>query len=176
MNITPQTALRVKLETDNTSAGKYSKLRLVFVHAEDDGTMPWNQTEELFKSTLKAATKTSADDDACSARTPQHEAVDLGEAGIHEIWEAGDARIEKLVAKHGGKQTPARHKEPRCKRARDALRLFEIAFGDRRCPGDHPRAAGPAPCFSVSFHCARPALSPVSVGVEYFILAYKACR
>ncbi|KZM22720.1 Acylglycerol lipase [Ascochyta rabiei] len=80
-------------------ARKYSKLRLVLVHAEDDGTMPWNQTEELFKSTLKAATGANVDGDAWSA--PKHDTVDLGEAGRQEIWEKGNARIEKLVAKHG---------------------------------------------------------------------------
>ncbi|KAJ4350651.1 hypothetical protein N0V95_004556 [Ascochyta clinopodiicola] len=80
-------------------AGKYSRLRLVFVHAEDDGTMPWDQTEALFESTLRAASGANVDDDAWSA--PKRETVDLGEAGRQEIWETGDARIEKLVAKHG---------------------------------------------------------------------------
>ncbi|KAJ4317624.1 hypothetical protein N0V94_004848 [Neodidymelliopsis sp. IMI 364377] len=95
-----------------TLTRKYSKLRLVFVHAQDDGTMPWNQTEELFKSTLQAATGSPySDDDAWSAPTPKHEAVDLGEAGSREIWEVGAARIEKLIAKHGGKPFPARYKE-----------------------------------------------------------------
>lgn len=73
--------------------------------------MPFNQTEELFRSTLKAATEPSADDDAWSAPAPKYEAVDLGEAGKREIWEAGPARIEKLIAKHGGKQYPALYKE-----------------------------------------------------------------
>jgi hypothetical protein len=74
--------------------------------------MPWNQTEELFKSTLQAATGSPySDDDAWSAPTPKHEAVDLGEAGSREIWEVGAARIEKLIAKHGGKPFPARYKD-----------------------------------------------------------------
>lgn len=73
--------------------------------------MPSSQTEELFKLVLNAATEPSADDDAWSAPTPKHEAVDLGEAGRQEIWETGAARIEKLVAKHGGKRFPAHHKE-----------------------------------------------------------------
>ena len=90
---------------------KYSKLRLVFVHAENDGTMPWNQTEELCRSTVHAATEPGADDDAWSAPTPKYEAVDLGEAGKQEIWETQTTRIEKLIAKHGGKQFPARYKE-----------------------------------------------------------------
>lgn len=68
--------------------------------------MPWDQTEELFKSALHAATGPSVDDDAWSTPTPKHEMVDLGEAGRQEIWEIGAARIEKLIAKHGGKQVP----------------------------------------------------------------------
>lgn len=75
--------------------------------------MPWDQTEELFKSTLKAVTESSADDDAWNAPAPKYETVDLGEAGRHEIWETGSARIEKLIAKHGGKQSPTHHREPR---------------------------------------------------------------
>ncbi|KAJ4985074.1 abhydrolase domain-containing protein [Stagonosporopsis vannaccii] len=78
-----------------------SKLRLVFIHAEDDGTMPWDQTEELVASTLKAATEPNADDDASTAPTPKYEVVDLGEAGMQEIWETRTARIEKIIAKHG---------------------------------------------------------------------------
>ena len=100
--------------------------------------MPWNQTEELFKSTLKAATELSANDDAWSAPTPKYETVDLGEAGRQEIWETGAARIEKLIAKHGGKQSPPiteRTKAPAYLwRAHGALRLLEIASGDRRRP------------------------------------------
>jgi abhydrolase domain-containing protein 12 len=84
--------------------------------------MPWDQTEELFKSTLKAAAAgPSLNDDAWNVPTPKYEAVDLGEAGRQEIWETGPARIEKLIAKHGGKQ-PSRllQREPRCWRARGA--------------------------------------------------------
>jgi hypothetical protein len=73
--------------------------------------MPWNQTEELCRSTLRAAIEPGADDDAWSAPTPKYEAVDLGEAGKQEIWETHTTRIEKLIAKHGGKQFPARYKE-----------------------------------------------------------------
>lgn len=68
--------------------------------------MPWNQTEELFASTVKAATDPNPDDDAWSAPTPKYEAVDLGEAGTQQIWETGTVRIEKLIAKHGGEQPP----------------------------------------------------------------------
>ncbi|KAF2996842.1 hypothetical protein E8E13_003597 [Curvularia kusanoi] len=80
---------------------KYSRLQLVFVHAEDDGTMPWNQTEELCRSTVAAATDPSSDDDTWGEQTPKYEAVDLGEAGRQQIWQIGAARIVKLIAKHG---------------------------------------------------------------------------
>lgn len=93
------------------------------MHAQNDGTMPWNQTEELFKSTLKAATEPSVDDDAWSAPTPKYEAVDLGEAGRQEIWETRAARIEKLIAKHGGKHPRPLQRGPRCWRARGASAL-----------------------------------------------------
>ena len=83
----------------------------MFVHAENDGTMPWNQTEALCRSTVAAATEPSTDDDAWSELTPKYEVVDLGEAGTQHIWQIGAARIVKLIAKHGGKQSPSRYKE-----------------------------------------------------------------
>lgn len=83
----------------------------MFVHAENDGTMPWSQTEALCRSTVAAATEPSTDDDAWGELTPKYEVVDLGEAGTQHIWQIGAARIVKLVAKHGGKQSPSRHKE-----------------------------------------------------------------
>ena len=68
-------------------------LRLVLVHAENDGTMPWDQTEELFKSTLRAATEDVGLD---------VKVADLGEAGKQEVWRQGTRSISKLIAKHGG--------------------------------------------------------------------------
>ena len=70
------------------------RLRLVLVHAENDGTMPWDQTEELFKSTMRAATE---------EMDPEVKTVDLGEAGKQEVWRQGSRSISKLIAKHGGK-------------------------------------------------------------------------
>ncbi|KAF2127749.1 hypothetical protein P153DRAFT_54744 [Dothidotthia symphoricarpi CBS 119687] len=70
------------------------------MHAEDDQTMPWNQTEELFRSTLAAATKATPD-----ASHSNLKAVDLGEAGRHETWVSDAIRVEKLVAKYGGHNT-----------------------------------------------------------------------
>ncbi|KAF1850561.1 alpha/beta-hydrolase [Cucurbitaria berberidis CBS 394.84] len=76
-----------------------SRLRLVLVHAEDDQTMPWNQTEELFKSTLKAASENGLNDEAGAINGP--EVRDLGEAGRQEIWQNGSCSISKTIAKHG---------------------------------------------------------------------------
>lgn len=73
--------------------------------------MPWNQTEALCKSTVEAAGEPRADDDAWGELPPKYEVVDLGEAGKQEIWKIGTARIVKLIAKHGGKQSPSRYKE-----------------------------------------------------------------
>jgi len=74
-------------------AKQCENLQLVLVHAENDGTMPWNQTELLFSSTLKSAT---------DGMQPVLKVVDLGEAGRQEIWRVGKRRISKLIAKHGG--------------------------------------------------------------------------
>ena len=105
--------------------------------------MPWNQTEELCRSTLRAATEPGADDDAWSAPTPKYEAVDLGEAGKQEIWETHTTRIEKLIAKHGGKQLPTRYKKDqeagvlvaRFGSSRSLLEIVDV-------PGDHPDVLG----------------------------------
>lgn len=75
-------------------AHQCEKLQLVLVHAEDDATMPWNQTEELFKSTLKAAAE---------EEIPKLKVIDLGEAGRQEAWTSGTRSITKLIAKHGSK-------------------------------------------------------------------------
>lgn len=65
----------------------------MLVHAENDGTMPWDQTEELFKTTLSSAT---------DEVDPKVRALDLGEAGKQEVWCQGTRSISKLIAKHGG--------------------------------------------------------------------------
>ncbi|KAJ4354343.1 uncharacterized protein N0V89_006078 [Didymosphaeria variabile] len=60
----------------------------------NDGTMPWDQTEELFKSTLRAATEEVG---------PDVKVANLGEAGNQQVWRQGTRSISKLIAKHGGK-------------------------------------------------------------------------
>jgi abhydrolase domain-containing protein 12 len=80
-------------------ARQSSEFQLVLVHAEDDMTMPWNHTEELFKSTLKAAMEGRPSDDEVSTKV---NTIDLGEAGRQEVWRSGETSISKLIAKHGG--------------------------------------------------------------------------
>jgi abhydrolase domain-containing protein 12 len=75
----------------------------VFVHAENDTTMPWVETEELFKSTLKAAVEAASRQDGIPKNL---KVVDLGEAGRQEVWQCGSKCIQKTIAKHGGKQIP----------------------------------------------------------------------
>jgi abhydrolase domain-containing protein 12 len=75
-------------------AKQCEKLQLSLVHSEDDGTMPWNQTEQLFASSLKSAT---------NGAQPVLKTVDLGEAGRQDVWREGNKSISKLIAKHGGK-------------------------------------------------------------------------
>ncbi|KAF2708592.1 alpha/beta-hydrolase [Pleomassaria siparia CBS 279.74] len=81
-------------------ARRSNKFQLMLVHAEDDMTMPWNHTEELFKSTLKAAMEGALTDDEALDKV---RVIDLGESGRQETWCSGRTRISKLIAKHGGK-------------------------------------------------------------------------
>lgn len=81
-----------------------SHLQLVFVHAENDGTMPWDQTEELFKTTTRAAAEGSPSDAEIDKRL---KSIDLGEAGRQEVWKSEGASISKLIAKHGGLSLPS---------------------------------------------------------------------
>ncbi|KAF2108853.1 Alpha/Beta hydrolase protein [Lophiotrema nucula] len=82
-----------------TLARQSSKFRLVVVHAEDDLVMPWNMTQQLFQSTLKAA---MLDDVSELEAAEKVRTIDLGEAGKQEIWKSGAVSISKLIAKHGG--------------------------------------------------------------------------
>ena len=62
------------------------------------GTMPWHETEALFRSTTKAATEHPNLGDGAQDLN----IIDLGEAGRQEIWHCGACSITKTVAKHGG--------------------------------------------------------------------------
>lgn len=82
-----------------------ARLQLVFVHAENDTTMPWGETEALFKLTLAAAAETTSPRDGVPKDL---KVVDLGEAGRQEVWQAGSKCIQKTIAKHGGKRPSSR--------------------------------------------------------------------
>jgi len=84
-------------------ARRSSKFQLVLVHAEDDMTMPWNHTEELFKSVLKVVMEGASSDDEVPEKV---KTIDLGEAGRQEVWRSGRTSISKLIAKHGGRVIP----------------------------------------------------------------------
>lgn len=62
--------------------------------------MPWEQTEQLFKSTFKAVLEAGHPDDDMY-KTPI--VTDLGEAGRQEVWGSGSKYLAKTIAKHGGK-------------------------------------------------------------------------
>jgi pimeloyl-ACP methyl ester carboxylesterase len=84
-----------------------SKFRLVFVHAQDDGTMPWDQTEELFRATIRTVTqceltKSQPEASSFAAAKDHFKTIDLGEAGRQEIWKSETTSISKLIALHGG--------------------------------------------------------------------------
>ncbi|KAF1912733.1 Alpha/Beta hydrolase protein [Ampelomyces quisqualis] len=77
-----------------------SRLQLVFVHTENDTTMPWAETEALFKSTLQAAIEVMSPNQGIPKDL---KVVDLGEAGRQEVWQCGSRCIQKTIAKHGGR-------------------------------------------------------------------------
>ncbi|KAL6708088.1 hypothetical protein ACN47E_003522 [Coniothyrium glycines] len=79
------------------------RLNLVLVHAEDDTTMPWHETEALFVSTVEAARAVNLHSQDTGHKEPQM--VDLGEAGWQEIWQSNAVRVSKTIAKHGGHNT-----------------------------------------------------------------------
>jgi hypothetical protein len=85
-----------------TPSGTCSRFHLVLVHAENDDTMPWNETESLFLSTLRAAKDASPNDDDLK----NLQVVDLGEAGRQEVWQSSTRSISKTIAKHGGTYSP----------------------------------------------------------------------
>jgi abhydrolase domain-containing protein 12 len=87
----------------NRPIGSCARLQLVFVHAENDTTMPWVETETLFKLTHNAALESISPFDGVPKNL---KVVDLGEAGRQEVWQFGSKCIQKTIAKHGGKRNP----------------------------------------------------------------------
>jgi hypothetical protein len=93
----------------------------VFVHAENDTTMPWVETEELFKSTLKAAMEAASPHDGIPKNL---KVIDLGEAGRQEVWQSGTKCIQKTIAKHGGKRIPIQNSGSRMRSLRPSTLLY----------------------------------------------------
>lgn len=75
-----------------------SNFRLVLVHAKNDTTMPFDQSEELFRKTVESIASPAGSD-----ATSHRRRIDLGEAGTQEVWSSENVHISKLIAKHGGK-------------------------------------------------------------------------
>lgn len=82
--------------------GTRSRLNLVLVHAQDDTTMPWSETEALFLSTVEAGQRASHN----CATVKVLQINDLGEAGRQETWQNEAVYVSKTIAKHGGKSQP----------------------------------------------------------------------
>jgi hypothetical protein len=94
------------------------------VHAENDTTMPWAETEALFKSTLKAAIEVTSPHEGIPKDL---KVVDLGEAGRQEVWQSGSRCIQKTIAKHGGKRHLSRNPKRGSRFFRHSFREFIVA-------------------------------------------------
>lgn len=90
--------------------GTCSGLQVVFMHAENDTTMPWVETESLFKSTLQAAIEGASPHNGDVPKDLK--VIDLGEAGRQEVWQCGTRCIQKTIAKHGGKRACSQQQQP----------------------------------------------------------------
>ena len=78
---------------------KSDRLRLTFVHAMDDMTIPPSQTDELFYIAVDA----TQDDGLTRSEIDQgRETIDLGNGGWTHLWTAGDRVIRKDILQHGG--------------------------------------------------------------------------
>lgn len=78
---------------------KSERLRLTFVHAINDLTIPFSQTDELFYIAVEA----SQDADLTRQEIDQRkERIDLGDFGWTAIWTSGDRVIRKDIVRYGG--------------------------------------------------------------------------
>lgn len=83
-------------------ARKSDRLRLTFVHATNDMTIPPSQTDELFYAAVSAA----QDRDLTRQEIDQKkEVIDLGDGGWTHIWTDGGRVIRKDILRHGGMDT-----------------------------------------------------------------------
>lgn len=80
---------------------KSERLRLTFVHATDDMTIPPSQTDELFYLAVD-----TAEDGAFSKEQIDEKktTIDLGDGGWTDLWKSGDKIIHKDILRHGGTQ------------------------------------------------------------------------
>lgn len=81
---------------------KSSTLRLAFIHANNDLTMPWQQTEQLFRGTVSAAIGRPLLDQAPDEAIQ----VESGDDGVLETWSFDSKTITKLIMTYGGIVTP----------------------------------------------------------------------
>jgi abhydrolase domain-containing protein 12 len=79
---------------------KSSHLQLAFFHANNDLTMPWQQTELLFKGALSAALGKIMGEEELKKHTTE---IDLGEGGVEETYSSSNKIMSKLIMRHGGK-------------------------------------------------------------------------
>jgi abhydrolase domain-containing protein 12 len=78
---------------------KSDRLRLTFVHATNDMTIPPSQTDELFYQAAEA----TRDGDLTRQEIDQNrEEFDLGEGGWTHLWTSGDKIIRKDILRYGG--------------------------------------------------------------------------
>jgi abhydrolase domain-containing protein 12 len=78
---------------------KSDRLRLTFVHATNDMTIPPSQTEELFHMAAAATQREGVTKEEMDERM---ETADLGDGGWTHIWTSGDKIIRKDILRYGG--------------------------------------------------------------------------
>jgi abhydrolase domain-containing protein 12 len=78
---------------------KSERLRLSFVHATNDMTIPPSQTDELFYMAVEASQEGNLTRQEIDLR---RETIDLVDGGWTHLWTAGDKIIRKDILLHGG--------------------------------------------------------------------------
>ncbi len=81
---------------------KSDRLRLTFVHATNDMTIPPSQTDELFYMAVDAAQDGGLTNQEIDERK---ETIDLGDGGWTHSWTSGDKVIRKDILLQGGTET-----------------------------------------------------------------------
>jgi abhydrolase domain-containing protein 12 len=78
---------------------KSDRLRMTFVHATNDMTIPHSQTDELFYIAADASQDESLTKEKIDR---QKERIDLGDGGWTELWRNGGKVIRKDILRYGG--------------------------------------------------------------------------